>query len=178
MAAGKSPIFLPGDYLPILQPSVGTAAETAAAALASATAAAASAQTFDWSAIHLNPTGSTDTDHQQVQESGVEVEGAGPCAKARTTSLLMTRHVLPPHGPTYVCSSSNNRYTPRVGDIVVGIISSKGSEYYGVRTYSSFLFISLLEMPVHCRSCQFVIGVPRTRSLILLLFCVAHAPAL
>lgn len=136
MAAGESPIFLPGDYLPILQPSVGTAAETAAAALNSATAAAALAHSFDWSAIHVNPAGTTNTEHQQGQESAVKVEGAGRCTKARTTSLLMARHVLPPHGPTYVCSSSNNRYTPRVGDIVVGIISSKGSEYYGVNIRS------------------------------------------
>lgn len=138
MAAAGLPIFLPGDYLPILQPPEGTAAEIAAAASASATAAAATARSFDWSAIHLNPTYCNRTEQQQGQESTVEVEGVGPCAKARTACVLMPRHVLPPHAPTYVCSSSNNRYAPKVGDIVVGIVSSKGSEYYGVKSHAGF----------------------------------------
>lgn len=136
MAAGGSSIFLPGDYFPILQPSSGIASEITSAASAAGAAAAATASSFDWSAIHVNSTGSSNIENQQGQELTVEVEGAGPCAKAKTASLLMPRHVLLPHAPTYVCSSSNNRYTPRVGDIVVGIVSSKGSEYYGVNIRS------------------------------------------
>ncbi|CDJ46066.1 hypothetical protein, conserved [Eimeria brunetti] len=133
MAAEGLPVFLPGDYCPLIEPSEGTAAETAAAASASAAAAAAVARTFDWSAVQINSAHpSVYSEPQQQPESSVETEGAGPCIKARTASLMLPRHILPPHAPTYVCMSTHNRYTPRVGDIVVGIVNSKGSEYYGV----------------------------------------------
>lgn len=136
MATEELPVFLPGDYCPLIQQSEGTSAEAAAAASASASAAAATARSFQWSAVYVHPSHLPGKDETQNHgpEPAVEVEEAGPCIKARTASVMLPRHVLPPHGPTYVCISTNNRYSPRVGDIVVGIISSKGSEYYGVGT--------------------------------------------
>ncbi|CDJ66220.1 hypothetical protein, conserved [Eimeria necatrix] len=138
MATEELPVFLPGDYCPLIQQSEGTSAEAAAAASASASAAAATARSFQWSAVYVHPSHLSGKDETQNHgpEPAVEVEEAGPCIKARTASVMLPRHVLPPHGPTYVCISTNNRYSPRVGDIVVGIISSKGSEYYGVNIRS------------------------------------------
>ncbi|KAL8272492.1 hypothetical protein Esti_003615 [Eimeria stiedai] len=139
MATPKSPLFLPGDFFPVLQNLKGTACEAAAAALGSAEAAAATARTFDWSGIKLNvEEGGAGGEKKQHQESSAEVLGAaGPCAKATTACMLKPRNVLPPHAPAYVCSSSNCRYTPRVGDLVVGVVTSKGSEYYAVNIRSS-----------------------------------------
>ncbi|XP_026191978.1 putative exosome complex component rrp40 [Cyclospora cayetanensis] len=138
MSAAEVPVFLPGDFFPLLQQtSEGTTAEAASAAAAAGAAAAAVARSFDWSAVVV-PTAShqQQPQQQQRQQQLVEVVGSGTCAKATTASLLLPRHVLPPHAPTFVCISSSCRYTPRVGDILVGIVSSKGSEYYGVNIRS------------------------------------------
>ncbi|KAL8450486.1 hypothetical protein Emag_003176 [Eimeria magna] len=139
MAVPASPLFLPGDFFPVLQKTEGTACEASAAALASGEIAAATARSFDWSAIQIKDEGGRQGgEKKQQQELSAEVVGAaGICAKATTACMLKPQNVLPPHAPVYVCCSSNCRYTPRVGDLVVGVVTSKGSEYYGVNIRSS-----------------------------------------
>ncbi|KAL8434142.1 hypothetical protein ACSSS7_003382 [Eimeria intestinalis] len=142
MAVPASPLFLPGDFFPILQKTEGaTVAEESAIALASAEAASATARTYDWSSIKIKTGGNEEKkqqQRQQQQEMTAEVIGAtGLCARASTTCMLKPQNVLPPHAPVYICCSNNCRYSPKVGDLVVGIVTSKGSEYYAVNIRSS-----------------------------------------
>lgn len=134
MAKHDLPVFLPGDYLPILQRPEGTADEAASAAAAAGAAAIAVARSYDWSAIRMEPSLCIEPQHQQKlsKELRVEVEGSGTCFKAKTASMLLPYHVLPPYSSAYVSISQTCRYTPRLGDTVIGIVASKGTEYYGV----------------------------------------------
>ncbi|KAL8442683.1 hypothetical protein Emed_007214 [Eimeria media] len=138
----SSPVFLPGDFFPVLQKTEKTLSEVSAASLASAEIAAATAASFDWSSIRIKEERERkekqQQQQQQQQELSAEIVGAaGICAKTNTACVFKPQNVLPPHAPVYVCCSNNCRYTPKVGDFVIGVVTTKGSEYYGVNIRSS-----------------------------------------
>lgn len=125
-------VFLPGDLRPVLpSPQTRKSREALPDVRSVATAAAEAARSFDWSLLQgasLLEGASCPTNSEEV-----EIAGVGLCVSAREPCALLSRHALPPHLPTFVSAQSACLYTPKTGDVVVGLITSKGREFYDVR---------------------------------------------